>query len=145
MARSGVPLAPQVSPSHESTGVFNNILMIGGVFNLAARRRLLLTELCPADLHLLHWRGSSALLRSRPPALPLKTFFPLSAVAPDRDACRGAAGRAGKRWGELTEPPGTSFLSDDELHKLSALLNFVRGQKGFAALEFLLHFDLLLL
>lgn len=39
-------------------------------------------------------------------------------------------------------PPGTSFLSDDEPDKLSALLNFVRGQKGFAALEFLLRFDL---
>lgn len=42
-------------------------------------------------------------------------------------------------------PPGTSFLSDDELDKISVLLNFVRGQKGFAALEFLLHFHLPLL
>lgn len=116
--------------------------MTGGQFNLAAWRRLLLTELCPADLHLLHWSDSSALLRSRPPVLPLKTF-PLP--CPDHHVCRDAAGRAGKRWGELTVPPGTSFLLDDELDKLSVLLNFVRGQKGFAALEFLLHFDLALI
>lgn len=41
-------------------------------------------------------------------------------------------------------PPGTSFLLNDEPDKLSALLNFVRGQRGLAALEFLLHFYLLL-
>lgn len=142
MGSCGVPLAPRVSPSHESIGVFNNILMIGGVSNLAAWRRLLLTELCPADSHLLHWSGSSALLHSCPPALPLKTF-PLPCL--DREACWGAAGRAWKWRGELTVPLGTSFLSDDELDEISTLLDFVRGQKGFAALEFLLHFDLSLL
>lgn len=42
-------------------------------------------------------------------------------------------------------PLGTSFLLDDELDKLRALLNLARGQKGFAALEFLFHFDLSLL
>lgn len=142
MVRCGVPLTPRISPTHESIGIFNNILMIGGVFNLAAWRRLLPTELCPADSHLLHRSGSSALLRSCPPALPLQTF-PLPCL--DCGACRGAAGRAWKRRGELTVPLGTSFLSDDELDEISTLLNFVRGQKGFAALEFLLHFDLPLL
>lgn len=42
-------------------------------------------------------------------------------------------------------PLGTSFLLNDEPDKLSMLLNFVRRQRGFAALEFLLHFYLLLL
>lgn len=82
----------------------------------------------------LEWQLSSPLLRSRPPVLPLKTFPPLPAAALDCDAWRGTAGRAGKCWGELTVPLGTSFLSDDELDKISTLLNFVRGQKGFASL-----------
>lgn len=81
----------------------------------------------------LEWQLSSPLLccPSKPSPSPAWTVMPA-----------GVQLAAGKCWGELTVPPGTSFLLDDELDKLSKLLNFVRRQNGLAALEFLLCFDL---